>query len=169
MLFNRKKNVIEERIEEANALFDEFKPEDAYQAFIKLENEYPDNVNVLFAVAVAQNSTRRQKLAIETLKKILTIDKTHEDTLCILPTVTYEYAVQLSENDEKRLAKDYLLDFIKYDNGNKVDLACGYKELASIEESFGNIEKAKEYLKIALTMDKDNKVIREHLNTLNGS
>ena len=150
MFLNNSKAKIKTRIKKANALFDNFKREESLQEFLKLQREFPENTDVLFALGVIQNSTKQQVLAIETFKGILKINGNHEDTLLILPVVIYEYAIRLKENGDKELARQYFLDFVGFDNGNKMDLANGYKELALVEEFFGNKNEAIKYIRKAL-------------------
>jgi tetratricopeptide (TPR) repeat protein len=150
MLFNSSNDRIKKRIRNANNLFDTFEREASLREFLNLQQEFPENTDILFALAVVQNSMRQQVLAIETFKCILRINSSHQDTLSILPTVIYEYGVRLKESGDIDLARQYFLDFIGLDNGNKIDLANGYKELALIEESFGNADKAKKYIRTAM-------------------
>ncbi|MFT3679061.1 MAG: hypothetical protein QM791_02240 [Ferruginibacter sp.] len=157
MFFDNSEAKIKKRIKKANALFDNFKREESVQEFLKLQQEFPKNTDIMFAFAVVQNSMRQEALAIDTLKNILKINESHTDTLLILPAVIYEYAVRLSETGEKESARNYLLDFIALENENKADLANGYKELAVIEESMGNIDDAKKFIETAIFINHKDK------------
>jgi tetratricopeptide (TPR) repeat protein len=178
MLFKKRKYEITKRIDKANALFDTFKRNEAFEEFFKLAKEFPDNSDVLFGLAILYNSSRQEELAIDILKRILILDNKHESTKCVLPTLIYEYAVQLSETGKKELAIKYLLDFIELDNNNKSDLANGYKELAIIEESLGNKANAKNFIEKAIDVNASNKndecsetnlqYFRDILDRLNG-
>ena len=131
MFFHNSNDKIKKRIARANKLFDNFKRDEALRAILILRQEFPENCDVLFALAVFQNSTRQKALAIETFKSILKINGSHQDTLLILPTVIYEY---------------------DFENGNKIDLANGYKELALVEESLGNIPEARKFISKTLQL-----------------
>lgn len=179
MFFKKKKDTLSKRIDKANKLFDSGKKNEAFEEFSRMQNEFPDNADVLFGFAILQNSIREQASAIDILKKILLLNNRHDPTKCVLPSIIYEYAVQLSETGRKELARQYLLDFISLDNDNKSDLANGYKELAVIEESLGNINAGKNFIKKATEINEGNKLsdyyksyaeyYQEILDRLNGS
>jgi tetratricopeptide (TPR) repeat protein len=179
MFFKKKKDSITKRIDKANALFDNFKKNQAFEEFSNLQKEFPDNPDVLFGLAILHNSSGQKELTINILKRILIINNKHESTIRILPTLIYEYAVQLSETGKKELSKKYLLEFIELDNGNKADLANGYKELAKVEESLGNISNAKNFIEKAIEINGSNKkdeysetnskYFRDIFDRLNGS
>jgi tetratricopeptide (TPR) repeat protein len=155
-MFFCKKRAIVKRINQANALFDTGNRKQAFEEFKNLQQEFPDNPEILFGLAILQNSVREHHSAIETLKSVLKIDRNHKSAKCILPTIIYEYAVQLAETGENELAKKYLRDFISLDNGNKADLANGYKELAIVEENLGNIREAKKFIEKAIEISSKN-------------
>ena len=157
MFFKKGKDSISKRIDKANAMFDIFKRDKAFEEFSNLQKEFPDNLDVQFGLAILYNSSRQQDLAIDILKRILTIDNKHESTKCVLPTIIYEYAIQLSESGKKELARKYLVDFIELENDNKVDLANGYKELAVVEKSLGNKVDAKKFIEKAIEINASNK------------
>ena len=178
MFFKKKKDLVARQIDKANLLFEKGESDSAFQIFSTLQKDFPENTDVLFGLAILQNSTRQHNLAINTLKHILSRNSDHESTKTVLPSIIYEYAVQLSEGGKKELARQYLLDFIDLENDNKADLANGYKELAVVEESLGNMSDAKKFITAAIALNAKNKddyaksrskYFKEIIDRLNGS
>lgn len=164
-MFFRKKTV-SQRIDKANDLFNALKPQEAYTSFEQLVKEHPENLDVLFHFAVAQNSTGRKEQAIETLKGVLLKMPNHEDALFILPCVIQDYAHEVWVSGDLHKAKKLWEEFITLPNGNISDLAYGHSYLASIENEIGNKNKAILYARQAIKVDPSNPSFQESLDEL---